>query len=74
VTKGIARRVPTLITCTRPVFTLFFIRFMLRGEMTAALAVFAAICLTDILDGMAARALKACTLLGAYLDVASDLF
>jgi CDP-diacylglycerol--glycerol-3-phosphate 3-phosphatidyltransferase len=39
----------------------------------SAIPVFAAICLTDILDGITARAMAVCTHLGAYMDVAADL-
>ncbi len=72
--KRIRGHIPNLITSMRPVLTLCFVRYILTGEPVAAMAVFVAICLTDILDGKAARALGACTRLGAYLDVVFDLF
>lgn len=71
---GTARHIPNLITLARIPLTLLLLYFILRGEYVSAIPAFAAICLTDLLDGAAARALGACTRLGAYMDVAADLF
>ena len=68
------RHIPNMITLARIPFTLLLLYFILRGEHVSAMPAFAAICLTDISDGAAARALGACTRRGAYMDVAADLF
>ena len=68
------RHIPNMITLSRIPFTLLLLYFILRGEYVSAMPVFAAICLTDISDGALARALGACTHLGAYMDVIADLF
>lgn len=69
---GVIKSIPNAITLVRPVLTAVFVYFILRGEYTRAILVFAAICLTDISDGAAARTLGACTRIGAYMDVAAD--
>lgn len=69
----VVKHVPNAVTLARPVLTSFFVYFILHGNYMRAILVFAAICLTDIFDGIAARALAACTRLGAYMDVSADL-
>ncbi len=65
--------IPNIITLARLALTPLLARFILQGEYMSALAVFTAICLTDVSDGAAARALGTCSRLGAHLDVAADL-
>lgn len=72
-TTGAARHIPNIITSIRFPLTLLLLFFIQRSEYSNAVAVFAVICLTDIFDGIAARALAACTRLGAYMDVSADL-
>jgi CDP-diacylglycerol--glycerol-3-phosphate 3-phosphatidyltransferase len=67
------RHIPNIITSARVPLTLLQLCFILRGETVSAMLVFAAICFTDILDGAVARALGACTRLGATMDVAADV-
>lgn len=67
------RHIPNIITFVRIPLTLILIHFILQDEYVSAALVIAVICLTDISDGAAARALGACTHLGAYMDVAADL-
>lgn len=69
-----ARHIPNLITLARIPLTLLLLYFILRGEYVNAIPTFVAICLTDLLDGATARSLGACTRLGAYMDVATDVF
>lgn len=66
--------IPNIITLTRIPLTLVLIYFVFQGEYVRAILVFSLICLTDISDGAAARALSALTHLGAYMDVGVDLF
>ena len=68
------RHIPNLITLARIPLTLLLLYFILRGEYVNAIPTFVSVCLTDISDGAIARALGACTRLGAYMDVAADLF
>lgn len=70
---GAARYIPNIITFIRFPLTLLLLFFIQRNEYSIAIAVFAVICLTDIFDGITARALAACTRLGAYMDVFADL-
>lgn len=72
-TMGAARHIPNTITFIRFPLTLLLLFFIHRSEYPNAVAVFAVISLTDIFDGMTARALGACTRLGAYIDVFIDL-
>ena len=64
--------VPNALTALRliavPVFALLFV----QGRMGAALAVFCGAMVTDVLDGIAARALKQFTRLGAIMDPIAD--
>lgn len=70
---GAARYIPNIITFIRFPLTLLLLFFIQRSEYSIAIAIFAVICLTDIFDGIAARALVACTRIGAYMDVSADL-
>lgn len=67
------RRIPNVITFSRMALTPVFICLALRNDYIWAVIVFGAICLTDMADGAAARALGAGTRFGAYIDVAADL-
>jgi cardiolipin synthase len=64
--------VPNSLTALRflavPVFVVLFV----QGRVGAALAVFLGAMLTDWLDGIAARALKQFTAIGAALDPVAD--
>ncbi len=64
--------VPNALTALRlasvPVFVLLFA----SGRLGAALAVFVAAMVTDVLDGIAARALKQFTRIGAVMDPIAD--
>ena len=66
--------IPDLITLARPPLTLLFVGLIRREAWSIALPVFLCICLTDLLDGAAARALQSSTRLGACMDVAFDLY
>jgi CDP-diacylglycerol--glycerol-3-phosphate 3-phosphatidyltransferase len=70
---GASRYIPNIITLMRPLLTLIFVYCILKGDYISAISMFATICLTDIFDGVAARALAACTRLGALMDVSADL-
>lgn len=63
---------PNYITLVRIVLIPFFIDFMIYDYYGAALAVFAAACVTDALDGMIARLTNQITELGAFLDPIAD--
>jgi cardiolipin synthase len=60
------------VTCVRIVLTPVFGVLWWRGKYGAALAVFAAAGLSDLLDGFLARALNQKTKLGQFLDPAAD--
>jgi cardiolipin synthase len=63
---------PNYITLVRVVLIPFFINLMIYGYYRSALAVFAAACMTDALDGMIARVTQSKTELGALLDPMAD--
>jgi cardiolipin synthase len=63
---------PNYITLVRIVLIPFFINLMIYGYYRSALAVFAAACLTDALDGLIARVTNSITELGALLDPIAD--
>jgi len=63
---------PNYITLVRIVLIPFFINLMIYGYYQAALAVFAAACVTDALDGLIARVTNSITELGALLDPIAD--
>lgn len=71
---GVIRYVPNIITFVRIPLTFLLLCSIIQDEYMSAAFVFAAICLTDISDGIAARMIGACTRFGAYMDVAVDLF
>lgn len=71
-TMNIARHIPNIITLARIPLTIALLWLILQREYISAAIVFASICFTDITDGIAARALGACTRLGAYMDAAAD--
>lgn len=60
------------LTFLRLVAVPFFILTVLEGRFGVALAIFAAAALTDLADGLIARAWGQRTPLGAYLDPAAD--
>lgn len=68
-----ARHIPNIITFIRLPLTILLLFFIQRSEYPNAVAVFVVISLSDIFDGIAARALSACTRFGAYMDVSADL-
>jgi cardiolipin synthase len=63
---------PNYITLARVVLIPFFVNFMIYGYYGAAIATFAAACVTDALDGMIARLTNQKTELGAFLDPMAD--
>ncbi len=63
---------PNYITLLRIVLIPFFMDLMIYGYYQGALAVFAAACVTDALDGMIARMTGTKTELGAFLDPIAD--
>lgn len=64
---------PNLITGIRLALTPLFARYIFLGEYISAVAVFAAIGISDISDGAVARACGTSTRFGARMDVISDL-
>ncbi len=64
--------VPNSLTVLRLVGIPVFVWLFLEGRLGAALGVFVGAMITDLLDGIAARALKQFTKLGAILDPVAD--
>jgi cardiolipin synthase len=64
--------VPNTLTVMRIASVPVFVALFLTGQMKAALGVFIFAGVTDVLDGIAARALKQFTKLGAALDPLAD--
>ena len=64
--------VPNTLTGLRLVAVPVFIAFYLSGRIGIALGIFVGAMITDILDGIAARALKQFTRIGAILDPVAD--
>jgi cardiolipin synthase len=64
--------VPNALTGLRLLAVPIFIALFLAGRPKAALAVFVGAMITDWLDGIAARALKQFTRIGAALDPVAD--
>jgi len=64
--------VPNLISLSRIIIIPYFLWLLIAGKTTAALIVFTAAALTDLLDGLAARMLRQKSKLGALLDPAGD--
>jgi cardiolipin synthase len=64
--------VPNALTAARLVLAPVFLWLYARGETTRAVLVFAVAAATDMLDGLAARALDQRSRLGAFLDPIAD--
>jgi cardiolipin synthase len=64
--------VPNTLTFARLLAVPVFAWLFLRGELAAALFVFVGAEITDVLDGVLARALRQFTRLGAILDPVAD--
>jgi cardiolipin synthase len=64
--------VPNLLTLSRVALAPVFVALYLTGDTRAALAVFAVAAATDVLDGLAARALDQRSRLGTLLDPIAD--
>ena len=67
------RYIPNMITFIRIPLTFLLAYFLLSDVYPGAILVFAVICLSDLADGAAARALEVCTRFGANLDIAADV-
>ena len=67
-----AGNIPNVITLLRIVLVPVFIRFILKGNYTAALWIFFAAGVSDALDGFIAKRFNFCTRLGAFLDPLAD--
>jgi cardiolipin synthase len=65
---------PNLLTLLRIALAPVFLWLYVAGDTRRALAVFAAAAATDLLDGIAARALHQYSRLGAFLDPIADKF
>jgi CDP-diacylglycerol--glycerol-3-phosphate 3-phosphatidyltransferase len=71
--------IPNLLTALRLVLACVFVAllpgfFRTGTRLATVMAVFCAICATDLVDGVLARALGAVSALGAVLDLWADLF
>jgi cardiolipin synthase (CMP-forming) len=67
-----ALTVPNLLTALRIALAPVFLVLYVNGDTKRALAAFAAAAATDVLDGIAARALDQRTRVGAFLDPIAD--
>lgn len=67
-----AFNVPNTLTGLRILAVPVFLWLFVQGRLGAALAVFIGAMITDLLDGIAARALKQFTKLGAVMDPVAD--
>lgn len=65
-------RLPNLITAVRLILTPVLVVAILRGQWKSAFWIGIAAGITDVLDGYAARLLKAPSRVGAYLDPLAD--
>ncbi len=65
---------PNLLTLVRIALAPVFLWLYVAGDARLALAVFVAAAATDLLDGLAARALDQHSRLGAFLDPIADKF
>jgi cardiolipin synthase len=65
---------PNALTLLRLVLAPVFLWLYIRGESELALVAFAVAAATDLLDGLAARALGQYSRLGSYLDPIADKF
>jgi CDP-diacylglycerol--glycerol-3-phosphate 3-phosphatidyltransferase len=63
---------PNLVTLARLALTPFIVQAILSGRRETALIFFALAAATDFLDGLLARATKAITHVGQYLDPIAD--
>ena len=63
---------PNLITTARIILTPFVVAAIARGHWSQAFWIGFAAGLTDVLDGLLARALKVSSRVGAYLDPIAD--
>jgi len=68
----VSLNVPNALTALRIAAVPVFVGLFLAGRPGAALAVFIGAMVTDVLDGIAARALKQFTRIGALLDPIAD--
>ncbi len=64
--------IPNMVTVSRIVLTPFFVVFLLKGDFSASLFVFAVAGISDGLDGFVARYFDQKTVLGTYLDPVAD--
>ena len=64
--------VPNALTALRLLAVPIFVWLFVAGNIGGALAVFCAAMITDVLDGIAARALKQFTRIGAIMDPVAD--
>ncbi len=64
--------IPNTLTIARIALIPLLIRFLLKGEMNAALVVFFIAGITDALDGLIARIFNQKSRLGAFLDPLAD--
>lgn len=64
--------IPNIITVFRLLLIPFFIIYLVRGKTEVAVLLFAAIALSDALDGLSARMMKQKTRIGALLDSTTD--
>jgi cardiolipin synthase (CMP-forming) len=64
--------IPNLLTLSRIALAPVFVALYLAGNTRSALAVFAVAAATDVLDGLAARALDQRSRLGTLLDPVAD--
>lgn len=64
--------VPNLLTVARILLTPVLVILLLENRLTAALVVFVAAGLTDVLDGLIARLYRQDSKLGAFLDPLAD--
>ena len=66
------KHLPLMITGIRIIGTPIFITLILTGQYRLTILVFIIICLSDLFDGIVARALELCTSFGACMDVTAD--
>ena len=63
---------PNLLSCLRVALIPVLVEALLAGRFAVAFAVFTVAALSDLLDGILARALRQSSRVGAYLDAAAD--
>lgn len=71
---SLLKHLPNLLSLSRALVTPFLILAVLHGRYPLALVLFAVACLSDFLDGAAARRLDARSRLGGFLDPVCDKF